>query len=200
MIDPYRVITLPGTEPIKVLWGITSSGDMLREVVAAMIDVKGRPTPRPVDIEVMLSKEATFVLKYYGAWDALRQAFPVIHVEKGPNAPFLGGPVQKKKYAFLLVAPVTGNTMAKIARGIADALVPNCVALGLKARVPVYLFPTDQAGVGEETTLRDGSTLQLFPRKIDLENVDVVRAMDHVTVFTSVDEMRDVISRVLEQA
>jgi flavoprotein len=108
--------------------------------------------------------------------------------EKGPNAPFLGGPIQRKKYAFILVAPVTANTMAKIAGGIADSLVSNSVSLGLKARIPTYLLPTDQ-GNEVETVLRDGSKLKLYPRKVDLENLEKVRAMDDVTVFKDIEEM-----------
>jgi flavoprotein len=140
------------------------------------------------DIEVALSREAPFVLKYYDCWKDLRDHFSTVMEEKGPNAPFLGGPIQRKKYTFILVAPVTANTMAKIACGIADSLVSNSISLGLKARVPTYLFPTDQ-GSEVETVLRDGSTLKLHPRNVDLDNLEKVRAMDDVTVFKNLDEM-----------
>jgi flavoprotein len=140
------------------------------------------------DIDVALSREAPFVLKYYDCWKTLKEHFSLVMEEKGPNAPFLGGPIQRKKYAFILVAPVTANTMAKIACGIADSLVSNSVSLGLKARIPVYLFPTDQ-GAEVETVLRDGSTLKLHPRKVDLDNLEKVRAMDDVAVFKTINEM-----------
>mgnify|MGYP006291240347 CR=1 FL=1 len=181
------------TKPkLKILWGITSSGDMIGDIVDLMIEVKKW---KLWDIEVMLSRSTAFVLQYYGVLEKLTKNFSIIHREKGPNGPFLGGPIQKGKYEFLIIAPVTGNTMAKIAHGIADALIPNCVALGLKARIPSYLFPTDQAGVGEETILRDGSKLRLYPRKIDLENVDRVRKMENTIVFTSFDEMNSFFSK-----
>jgi flavoprotein len=157
-----------------------------------MIDVQSWHT---WDIEIALSREAPFVLKYYGCWKDLKEHFPIVMEEKGPNAPFLGGPIQRKKYAFILVAPVTANTMAKIACGIADSLVSNCVALGLKARVPAYLLPTDQ-GSEVETVLRDGSTLNLYPRKVDLDNLEKVRAMDDVTVFKNIGEMAAALAKL----
>ncbi len=147
------------------------------------------------DIEVALSREAPFVLKYYDCWKGLKEQFPIVMEEKGPNAPFLGGPIQRKKYAFILVAPVTANTMAKVACGIADSLVSNCVSLGLKARIPAYLLPTDQ-GKEVETVLRDGFTLKLYPRKVDLDNLEKVRAMDDVTVFKNIGEMAAALARL----
>ncbi len=147
------------------------------------------------DVEVALSREAPFVLKYYNCWKDLKEHFSKVMEEKGPNAPFLGGPIQRKKYAFILVAPVTSNTMAKIACGIADSLVSNSVSLGLKARVHTYLFPTDQ-GSEVETVLRDGSKLKLYPRKVDLDNLEKVRAMDDVTVFKNIGDMAATLAKL----
>ncbi len=169
----------------KILWCITSSGDKLRETVNLMIDVQSW---HAWDIEVALSRETPFVLKYYDCWKSLKEHFSTVMEEKGPNTPFLGGSIQRGKYAFILVAPMTANTMAKIACGIADSLVSNCVSLGLKARISTYLFPTDQ-GSEVETVLRDGSTLKLYPRKIDLDNLEKVRAMNDVFVFKNIEEM-----------
>ena len=170
----------------KILWGITSSGDKLKDVIELMIEVKSW---NAWYIEVLLTRETPLVLKYYDAWHLVKDNFSPVFEEKGPNEPFLGGPIQRKKYEFLVIAPVTANTMAKIACGIADSAVSNDVSLGLKARVPVYLFPTDQ---GAEITveLRDGSTLNLYPRKVDLDNLEKVRAMDDVTIFKDVAEMQ----------
>nr|MDO8113967.1 flavoprotein [Candidatus Sigynarchaeota archaeon] len=171
----------------KILWGITSSGDKIKEAIQLMIEIQSW---QAWDIEVMLSKETPFVLKYYDAWKLLKDNFAPVHEERGPNTPFLGGQIQHQKYTFLLIMPVTANTMAKIACGIADSLVSNCVSLGLKARVPVYLFPTDQ-GAELETVLRDGSTLKLYPRQVDLDNLETVRAMDHVTIFNDLDDVKN---------
>jgi flavoprotein len=190
-----EIDTTEATRP-SILWGITSSGSFLPKIITLMEQVQSwdRWT-----VDVVMSREAPFVMKYYKLWDRLRGSFPRLRQEQGPNIPFLGGPLQRHVYEFMLVAPVTGNTMAKIAHGIADSLVSNCVAMALKAAVPVLLFPTDQAGVGEEAHLRDGTTLQLFPRQVDLENVEEVRAMDHVTVFSSVEEMRSKLDELAYQ-
>jgi flavoprotein len=171
----------------KLLWCITSSGDQIRATIQLMIDVQSWLA---WDIDVALSREASFVLKYYDCWKLLKNNFSTVMEEKSPNMPFLGGPIQRKKYCFIVVAPVTANTMAKIAIGIADSLVSNSVSLGLKARVPVLLFPTDQ-GNEVETVLRDGSVLKIFPRKVDLENLEKVRAMADVTVCKDLGALHD---------
>jgi flavoprotein len=169
----------------KILWCITSSGDQIRATIQLMIDVQSWLA---WDIEVALSREAPFVLKYYDCWKLLKDNFSIVMEEKSPNLPFLGGPIQRKKYRFIVVAPVTANTMAKIACGIADSLVSNSISLGLKARIPVYLFPTDQ-GNEVETVLRDGSMLKLNPRKVDLENLEKVRCMADVMVCKDLDAL-----------
>lgn len=178
----------------RILWGITSSGDLIGEIIEMMISIQARVECK---VDLVLSKETPFMLKYYDMWKKIQSSFSTIFMEKGSNAPFLGGVIQRGKYDFLLVAPVTGNTMAKIAHGIADALIPNCIALGLKARIPTYLFPTDQEGIGEETVLVDGSILKLYPRPVDIENVNKVRDMEHVTVFKTLDEMHAFLNREL---
>ncbi len=171
----------------RLLWGITSSGCMLEETIDLMVAIRSW---KRWQIEVMLSRETPFVLKYYHLWEKLNDNFAIVHEENGPKAPFLGGPIQKKRYDFIIVAPVTGNTMAKIAHGIADALVPNCVALGLKAAVEVGLFPTDQEAIGEKVILKDKTTIALYPRPVDLENVRIARDMPHVTVFKNIGDIK----------
>ncbi|MHA1370193.1 MAG: flavoprotein [Promethearchaeota archaeon] len=176
----------------RILWGITSSGDMMREVTDLMIEVNSWGI---WDIHVMLSRETPFVLRYYSVWDKIHDNFSMLMIEKGPNAPFLGGPIQRGRYTFLFIAPVTGNTMAKIACGIADSLVSNCVALALKAAIPVFLFPTDQMSTGSESILPDGTILKLYPREVDLNNVEKVSKMKHITVFESVEQIKVFFSR-----
>ena len=171
-----------------ILWGITSSGDLLKNVIELMIEVQSWDI---LHIEAMISRETPFVMKYYKVWNLFKENFKTIHEERGPNIPFLGGPIQRNKYEYLVVLPVTGNTMAKIAHGIADSLVSNCVALALKRKVHVYLFPTDQESTGTETIIPDGTKLELFPRQVDLENVERVRKMRGVTVFKGLDEVLD---------
>lgn len=170
----------------KILWCITSSGDKLQDIIELMIEVKAWNV---WNIDVLLSRETPFVLKYYNVWHQVKDNFSPVFEEKGPNEPFLGGPIQRGKYDFLLVAPVTANTMAKLACGIADSAVSNSISLGLKARIPVYLFPTDQ-GSEVAVVLRDGSTLNLYPRKVDLDNLEKVRAMDDVMIFSDVAAIR----------
>ncbi|MFX0102452.1 MAG: flavoprotein [Candidatus Hodarchaeota archaeon] len=170
-----------------ILWGVTSSGDLLKDVIELMVEIQSWNI---LDIETMISKETPFVMKYYKVWNLFKENFKTIHEEKGPNIPFLGGPIQRNKYDYLIIMPVTGNTMAKIAHGIADSLVSNCVSLALKRKVDVYLFPTDQESTGTETTIPDGTRLELYPREIDLENVEKASKMRGVTIFNSLEDIK----------
>src|SRR4030066_148112 len=126
----------------KVAWGITGAGDKIAEFIEAMKQVK-KEYEANVDIHVFLSKAAETVLKFYNLETTLRQSFEKVQVEVNANAPFLAAWMQNRKYEFLLIAPATSNTVAKIANGIGDTMITNAAIMSLKAFVPVYIFPTD---------------------------------------------------------
>jgi flavoprotein len=48
-----------------------------------------------------------------------------------------------KKFDFLLIAPTTSNTVAKISLRIADTLLTNAAIMGQKTSTPIYIMPTD---------------------------------------------------------
>jgi len=82
-----------------------------------------------------------------------------VKVEKTPNIPFYAGPLQLGKYDLFLVSPVSANTIAKIAYGIADTLIPNCIAQAIKGGQTVYIFPSDQESKPIKTSRPDGTPL-----------------------------------------
>jgi archaeoflavoprotein AfpA len=167
---------------LKIAWGITGSGDHMVESVTTM---KRLHENHDWKIDVILSKEGETVIKWYKLWGALNESFSKIFIENTPNSPFLIGPLQLGKYDLLLICPATANTTAKIAHGIADSLLTNCVAQSIKAKVPVAIFPVDQKPGKVVTDLPHGRKLALHMRDIDVQNAQKLRHMQGITVLSS---------------
>ena len=115
----------------RIAWGITGSGDQMIETYSILVDIKNRSG---VETMVFLSKEGETVMKWYHLWDKIQTDFPNFKVDAGPNSPFIAGPLQMGYYDFLLIAPATANTVAKIVYGIADTLVTNAVTMKKRIR------------------------------------------------------------------
>ncbi len=180
------------TNSIRLAWGITGSGDKILESVALLKELSKKYN---LDVHVYLSKEGKVVLKYYKILKEVQESFPKVSAEAGPNAPFLSGKLQLGSYDFMLIAPATANTVAKIAYGIADSLITNSVAQAIKANVPVYIYPVDQKEGELTTKLPNGRDLKLRIRKVDVENVEKLRTMEGITVLNTLDELEDVVKR-----
>ena len=175
---------------MRIAWGITGAGDFMSETVALMEELTKKYN---LEVHVYLSKEAEVVLKFYKLLNEVKERFPKVSVEKGPNAPFLSGKLQLGKYRLLLVAPATANTVAKIAHCIADSLITNSAAQAMKVDVPVYIFPVDQKEGKVKTKLPDGRDLKIKIRKEDVENVEKLRRMRGITVLSRVEEIEEVL-------
>ncbi len=171
---------------VKIAWGITGSGDHLIESVDVMKSLKKR---HRLDISIILSKAGEMVVTWYKLWDQIKQNFDKIFIESTANTPFLIGPLQLGKYDLLLICPATANTTAKIAHGIADSLLTNCVAQAMKAGIQVYIFPVDQKHGEVVTGLPDGKKLSLRMRDVDVENAERLRHMTGMTVLTNPREI-----------
>ncbi len=181
---------------LKVAWGISGSGDQLRESVKTMIALKQK---HGLHVDVILSKAGETVIDRYKLRDSLMRNFDKISIEKDANTPFLVAPLQQGKYAFLLLCPATANTTAKIAHGIADSLLTNCVAQTMKARIPIYIFPVDQQPGDVVTVLPSGKTLTLTMRDVDVENTDKLRRMKGITVLSTPEDIEPVVLSFLEK-
>ncbi|MBS7247201.1 MAG: archaeoflavoprotein AfpA [Candidatus Jordarchaeales archaeon] len=172
----------------KVAWGITGSGDRLTETVETMIKVK-EEYGGEVEIKVYLSKAGDQVVKYYRLSDVLKREFGKVWVEVNSNSPFLAGQLQSGKFEFLLIAPATSNTVAKIATGMADSLLSNSAIMALKAFVPVYIMPSDYREGVVVTKLPDGRDLKLRIRKEDVDHVKKLMGMDGVHVLEKPEDI-----------
>jgi archaeoflavoprotein AfpA len=170
------------TEKRKVAWGITGAGDKIAEYIEVMKGIQ-KEYAEAVEIQVFLSKAADLVLKYYRLEDDLKQSFSKVRVELNSNAPFLAAWMQMRKYEFLLIAPATSNTVAKIANGIGDTMLTNAAIMSLKAFVPVYIAPTDYKEGVVYTKLPNGKEMKLRVRREEVEQVNKLRSMEDVHVL-----------------
>lgn len=177
----------------KVAWGITGSGDKLSEIIDAMKEVKEQHYE--VDIRIYLSKAGEQVVKWYKLYDQLKNFTDKLKVEINANLPFLAGSVQLGKFEFLLIAPATSNTVAKISSGIADSLLTNSAIMALKGFTPVYIMPCDFKEEIIVTKLPDGRNWKLRVRKEDLENVNRLRRMKDVYVLENPQEIHTVFKK-----
>lgn len=182
---------------MKFVWAITGAGDLMPEVFAVMEDMAREPD---VEITAVLSRAAEKVLVWYKLRETLDRIADKVLVEKNANTPFIVGPLQIGQYDFLLVAPLTANTAAKIAHGIGDSLISNAVAQINKSPVPAYLLPVDQQPGMTTTTLPDGSPLTLRIRPVDLENVERIRRMEGLVVLENPQAIRAVVGKFRSRA
>jgi len=178
----------------RVAWGITGSGDRLVEVIEAMKHVK-KQYQDEIRITVYLSKAGNQIINFYGLANDLKENFGKVRVEVNSNVPTLAVQLQSGKIEFLLIAPTTANTVAKIATGIADTLLCNATIMSLKSFVPVYILPCDYKEGVTATQLPDGSEMRIRVRKEDVENTKKLAAMDGIVILEKPEEIHAVFQK-----
>jgi len=179
----------------RIIWGITGSGDRIEEIIDNMIEVNNMDD---VQVTVIISKAGEQVLRLYKLWDKVNSHFQKIKKEVNSNVPFIAGPLQIGKYDLFLIAPLTANSTAKIAHGIADTLITNAVAQTLKGYTPVLVYPVDQSSDSVTTFGPDGIEFSLTPRDVDLENVARLKIMKGLTVLTDVCNLSEIVCNLLD--
>ncbi len=175
----------------KVAWGITGAGDKILDTLEAMKKIK-KDYEDLADIEVFISKSGDQVVKYYGISSDIESNFDKVWVEINANAPFLAGNIQLGKYEFMLVAPGTSNTVAKIAMRMGDTLISNAAIMGQKADVPLYILPSDYEEGVIVTKLPDGKDLKITIRKEDVEHVKKLAKMDNTFIIKKPEDLEGV--------
>lgn len=174
----------------KIAWGITGAGDKIAETIETMKDFK-KKSEEIVEIQVFLSKAADVMLRYYNLMEDLRDSFAKIQLEINSNSPFLASWLQARKYDFLLIAPASSNTVAKIANGIGDTLLTNSAIMSLKAFRPVYVMPTDYRESTVYTKLPNGEEMKLRIRKEEADQVRKLEAMEDVHVLENPEKVKE---------
>jgi archaeoflavoprotein AfpA len=178
----------------KVAWGITGAGDKILETLEVMKDIKTEYEDE-VDIEVYISKSGDQVVKYYGISSQIEENFDRIWVEINANAPFLAGNIQLGKYKFMLIAPTTSNTVAKISMRMGDTLLANAAIMGQKADVPLYILPSDYEEGVTITKLPNGKDLKITIRKEDVEHVEKLAKMHNTFIIKDPEDIGEVFAR-----
>jgi archaeoflavoprotein AfpA len=178
----------------KVAWGITGAGDKIDQFLEVLKQIK-KKYEDSVGIHVFVSKAGETVLKFYNLEAKLRQSFENVRVEVNANAPFLAAWMQMGKYEFLLIAPATSNTVAKIANGIGDTMLSNAAIMSLKAFMPVYVAPTDYKKGTCITKLPNGKEMNLRVRKEEVEQVEKLRSMEDIHILEGPQKITEVFKK-----
>jgi archaeoflavoprotein AfpA len=176
----------------KFVWGITGSGDEIKEILETMTHFKDTHTD--IDIRVYLSNSAEQVLTWYKILDEIKNSFRV-KIETSPNTPFLAGEIQSGKYDFMLVAPTTSNSTTKIALGIGDSLITNAVNMAVKADVPVYVYPCEVGEKEKVTILPNGDELRLTIRDIDAKYIESLEKDPGISVIKNIKEIKEILKK-----
>jgi archaeoflavoprotein AfpA len=174
----------------KIAWGITGAGDKIAEIIATMKELKKESADK-VEIEVYISKAAETMLKFYGLEEEIKKNFSKVMVELNANSPFLAAWMQSGKYEFLLIAPTSSNSVAKIANSISDTMLTNAAIMSLKAFQQVYILPTDYKESSVYTKLPNGKEMKLRVRKEEADQVRELETMDGMHTFENPQKMKE---------
>jgi flavoprotein len=142
-----------------------------------------------------VSAAAEEVLPMYGiGLDALRERFRIFRDKSVSSVPV--GTLYEEHYHTVIVAPATSNTVAKCAFGISDTLPTNMFAQAGKLGIQSVVFACDTEPVVVTRAPHDWVTLR--PRRIEFDNVERLRAIDHCRVVCSVAELEAVLDARLQ--
>jgi dihydromethanopterin reductase (acceptor) len=162
----------------RFAWCVTGSGHFLEESLAL--------AARLPDCDLYLSPAADEVLPMYGVdLDGLRRRFRLYRDKTASSVPV--GALYAQTYHTVVVAPATSNTVAKCAFGISDTLPTNMFAQAGKLGIPSLVFACDTEPVVVTKAPHDWVTLR--PRRIELDNVERLAAIEHCTVLKSPAEL-----------
>ncbi|HMK53741.1 MAG TPA: archaeoflavoprotein AfpA [Methanobacteriaceae archaeon] len=178
----------------KVAWGVTGAGDKILQTLEVMKKIK-KDYEKQVDIEVFISKSGDQVVKYYGISNEIETNFDKVWVEINANSPFLAGNIQLGKYEFMLIAPTTSNTVAKISMRMGDTLLSNAAIMGQKADVPIYILPSDYEEGVTITKLPDGKDLKITIRSEDVEHVEKLANMYETYIVKEPEDLAEVFAK-----
>ena len=170
----------------RIAWGITGAGHFLAEVAELLCPME--------EVDIFLSRAGEEVVRQYRLKTALCGAPRRVFYEDAGSAPGVGR-FYLGHYRVAVVAPATSNSVAKFVCGISDSLVTNLFAHAGKARVPILVLPTDVAP--ELNSAAPGGTVKVYPRQIDLENVQRLAAFDGVRVVRNVADLKLCLSTYL---
>jgi flavoprotein len=172
----------------RLAWAITGSGHYLRESFSVLQAIE--------NVDVFLSKAAAEIIKQYGFQAQLDAMGHRVFQDKTASSV----PVEffyEGHYHALVISPATSNTIAKMAYGFSDSLVTNLYAQAGKTRVPSIVFACDTAPELESEAPRD-NMVKVYPRQIDLDNIQKLMQFEATIVVASIAELKLVIDARLK--
>lgn len=172
----------------RLAWAITGSGHYLKESLALLKTLQ--------DVDVFLSRAAAEIIQQYGFQELLIATGHRVYQDKTASSV----PVElfyQAKYHTLVISPATSNTIAKMAYGFSDSLVTNLYAQAGKTRVPSIVFACDTAPELESEAPRE-NIVKVYPRAIDLENVNKLKAFEATTVVADMQALDNAIQTRLK--
>lgn len=150
-------------------------------------------------LDLFLSDAAEEVLPIYGLRiEDLRPRFgPGFRLVRDKTASAVPvGMLYDDVYHTVVVAPATSNTVAKCVAGISDSLPTNMFAQAGKLGIPGIVFACDTEPVVVTKSPHDWVTLR--PRRVELDNVERLRAIDFCEVVCSPAELEGALDRRLQ--
>ncbi|WP_457331923.1 flavoprotein [Rhizobacter sp. P5_C2] len=172
----------------RFAWCITGSGHGLDESIAL--------AARLPACDLFLSAAGEEVLSIYKMpLDELKQRFRIFRDKTASGVPV--GMLYDDVYHTVVLAPATSNTVAKCAFGFSDTLPTNMFAQAGKLGIPGIVFACDTEPVVVTKSPHDWVTLR--PRRIELDNVDRLRAIDFCHVVCSPAELEAALDARLKE-
>jgi len=169
----------------KVAWGITGAGHYLSACIELLTELKSA--------DIFLSEAGKEVLNYYGWYERLTSSGHSLIQNNGASCL----PVTRLytgKYDLVVIAPVTSNTIAKMACGIADNLITNLFAHAGKCRIPTILLPCDSLAEIESLTPQ-GKQVSVHTREIDRENIIRLAHWSGVTLANNPKRLKNLLTQ-----
>jgi flavoprotein len=154
-------------------WALTGSGHFFTECLAIM--------RRLENLDVFVSKAAAEVVRMYKQDMTLPEGTRIFRDTTASAAPV--GDFYYGVYHTLVMAPATSNTVAKCVYGISDNLATNVFAQAGKCRVPSIVFACDTAP--ELETMAPAGMVKVYPRRIDLQNTELLKTFEDTAVVES---------------
>lgn len=166
---------------MKIAWGITGAGHLLRPCLDLLLELE--------NVDIFLSLAAAEVLRVYELEERLFSSGKQIYEDCSPSSiPIIG--LYKGLYSLVVIAPASSNSVAKMALGVSDTLVTNLFAQAGKRCIPTLVLPTDQEEKVISTTQK-GNPVEVYPRPIDRENVERLKIFPYLTVLKDVQELKE---------
>lgn len=168
----------------QAAWCITGAGHLLKENINQIEKLLEKY--KKLKIDIFLSKAAYEVLKIYKFYPLLESLNCEIHKDLSASCPIMGR-FYKGYYDIIISAPTTSNTVAKFVLGISDTLISNLLAHAGKSKIPVVILPTDIEG--DLVSDAPDKKVDVFPRKIDLKNIEKLTQMAGIKVISKPEEV-----------